>query len=209
MPPEPSFDDLMARLRAGDEAAADQLFHRFAARLIGLARGHLDALVRQKVDPEDVVQSVFKSFFVRHAEGQWDLGGWAGLWALLTAITVRKCGRRADYYHAARRDVRREVSAGPTAEQGLAGCAALARDPSPEEAVTLAEAVEGLLAPLGRRDRQIVVLSLQGHGTEEVAAQAGCTRRTAQRVLQRVHTHLEAQQAGEAAGAAEPPDRRE
>ncbi len=110
MTAEPSFDDLMARLRAGDQAAASQLFHRFACRLIGLARGRLDALVRQKVDPEDVVQSVFKSFFLRHASGQWDLGGWDGLWALLTVLTVRKCGRHAVHYRAGRRDVRREAS---------------------------------------------------------------------------------------------------
>src|SRR5690242_9456367 len=58
---EPSFADLMARLRAGDDAAAAALFQRFATRLIALARGRLDGLVRRKVDPEDVVQSVFRS----------------------------------------------------------------------------------------------------------------------------------------------------
>ena len=52
----------MARLRAGDNAAAAEVFRRFANRLIGLARTHLDARVRQKVDPEDVMQSALKSF---------------------------------------------------------------------------------------------------------------------------------------------------
>jgi len=32
MPKEPSFDDLMARLRAGDQDAATELFGRFAQR---------------------------------------------------------------------------------------------------------------------------------------------------------------------------------
>jgi len=36
------------------------LFEQFAQRLIGLARLHLDARLQHKVDPEDVVQSVYK-----------------------------------------------------------------------------------------------------------------------------------------------------
>ena len=60
-----SFDDVITRLRDGDSEAATEIFHRFAARLIALARTRLDSRVRQKVDPEDVVQSVFRSFFIR------------------------------------------------------------------------------------------------------------------------------------------------
>jgi DNA-directed RNA polymerase specialized sigma24 family protein len=53
-----------------DEQAARENFDRFARRLIGLARTRLDRRIRQKIDPEDVVQSVFRSFFTRH--------GWSG-----------------------------------------------------------------------------------------------------------------------------------
>jgi RNA polymerase sigma-70 factor (ECF subfamily) len=208
MSPDPSFVDLITGLRARDEAAAVQVFRRFAPRLIGLARAHLDALVRQKVDPEDVVQSVFRSFFLRQAGGGWDIGGWGSLWALLTALTVRKCGRTASHYRAARRDIRREVSPQPGAEGAPAGCAALAREPSPVEGAQLAETVERLLARLGRRDRGIVMLGLQGHTTDEVASQAGCTRRTVQRVLERLAGHLRAQE-DDAAGATEPAGRQE
>src|SRR6185295_15765908 len=70
MPPDPSFDDLMARLRTGDEAAAAEVFHRFTGRLIGLARRRLDHLVRPKVDAEDILQSVYRSFFRRSAGGR-------------------------------------------------------------------------------------------------------------------------------------------
>jgi RNA polymerase sigma-70 factor (ECF subfamily) len=194
MQPADSFDDLMARVRAGDEAAASQLFHRFASRLIALARGRLDALVRQKVDPEDVVQSVFKSFFLRHAEGQWDLGGWEGLWALLTVLTVRRCGRHAAHYRRASRDVRREAAPRDGENEPLAVCAALAREPSPAEAAELADTLGELLTSLDQRDRDIVVFSLQGYETAEVAARAGCSQRSVQRVLQWVRSRLERQE---------------
>ena len=112
MSADDSFEALMQRLRAGEEVAAAQLFQRYAGRLIALARSRLDELVRQKMDPEDVIQSVFKSFFHRHQEGNWDLADWDSLWSLLARITVRKCGRRAVYYHGERRDVRREAARG-------------------------------------------------------------------------------------------------
>ncbi len=67
---ETTFDDLMARLNDGDDEAAAEIFNRFVRRLIFLARSRLNAQVRQKEDPEDVVQSVFRSFFTRQVEGQ-------------------------------------------------------------------------------------------------------------------------------------------
>ena len=56
MADERSFDDLMARLRAGDADAARSVFERYTERLIALARSRLGKRLRQKVDPEDVLQ---------------------------------------------------------------------------------------------------------------------------------------------------------
>src|SRR5262249_37984573 len=101
----PSFDDLLAQLRRRDDAPGAEVFHRFRSRLLGLARKHLDTRVRPKVDPDDVVQSVFQTVFRRLAEGQFELDGWDGLWGLLTCVTVRRCGKWQDYFHTAARDV--------------------------------------------------------------------------------------------------------
>jgi RNA polymerase sigma-70 factor (ECF subfamily) len=107
---EPAFEALMARLRNGDQDAAGEVFQRFAQRLIALARSRLDRQVRQKVDPEDVMQSALKSFFWRQAQGEYDLANWDSLWSLLTVITLRKCGYRVRHFRAACRDVQREVA---------------------------------------------------------------------------------------------------
>ena len=181
---DPSFEAVIARLRAGDDAAAAEVFHRYARRLIGLARSRLDGLIRHKVDPEDILQSVYRSFFVHHAQGDFDLESWDGLWGLLTLITVRKCGHQRKYHRAARRDVGRE-SGWPE------GVDAFARDPTPSEAARLAETVEELLRELPPREQDIVSLSLQGHDTAEVSARVGRTERTVQRVLKRVRERLQ------------------
>jgi RNA polymerase sigma-70 factor (ECF subfamily) len=186
-----SFDDVMARLRAGEPAAAEAVVRRYARRLIALARARLGARLRGKEDPEDVVQSAYKSFFVRHAGGRFTLGDWGGLWALLVAITVRKCGRRAEHYRAARRDVRREAAAAEPADESGGGWEALDREPTPAEAAALAEAVETLLRGLEERDRLIVELSLQGCSAAAVAARVGCSGRTVERLRERVRQQLE------------------
>lgn len=185
-----TFDELMARVRAGERDAACQVFHQFTHRLVALARRQMDARIRQKIDPEDVLQSVWKSFFGRHADGQFDLQGWDGLWALLAQITVRKCGRWNVHFRAQRRNVGREGSEarspGPEADWQ-----ALASDPTPEEAAKLVEMVEELMAPLAEEDRPILMLRLQGHTVEEISTLLGRTEYMVNRVLKRVRRRLE------------------
>jgi RNA polymerase sigma factor (sigma-70 family) len=192
MSADSSFADFMARLRAGDPLAADQLFRQFAGRLIVLARGRLEASVRAKVDPEDVVQSVFGSFFRRQVQSDFALDSWDGLWGLLTTITLRKCGHRLVYFHAARRDVQREVRPETAGDASASGWEALTREPTPLEAAMLTETIEELMRWLPEdRDRRILQLSLQGYTVPEISAQVQRSERTVQRVLAHVRRQLE------------------
>jgi RNA polymerase sigma-70 factor (ECF subfamily) len=181
----------MDRLRRGEEAAAVEVFHHFARRLIGLARVRLGARLRQKVDPEDILQSVFKSFFVRQAAGAYDLDSWDSLWALLTVITLRKCGYRTRHFRAACRDLQREAAPARSQDDSAANWEAIARDPTPAEAACLTETVEQLLRGFDDRDRCIVELALQGYKAPEISTQVGLAERSVYRVLGRVQTKLE------------------
>jgi hypothetical protein len=105
-----SFAGFLGRLQSRDDTAARELFGRFTRQLIAVALRHIDAGLRHKVDPEDVVQSAYKSFFVRYGDGTLDVVNWNSLWGLLTLITARKCAERAAYHTAARRGVAREVA---------------------------------------------------------------------------------------------------
>jgi RNA polymerase sigma-70 factor, ECF subfamily len=180
-----SFDELMARLGAGEADAAREVFDRYAARLIALARTRLGEKLRRKVDAEDVLQSVYKSFFVRHAQGGVQAQNWEALWRLLTVITLRKCGRWVEYFHAGRRSVTVE-EAGDSRVGDV-----VAREPAPDEAAMLTETIERLLRDLEGREREIVTLGLQGLGAAEIATQVGRTRRTVERVLARLKARLE------------------
>jgi RNA polymerase sigma-70 factor (ECF subfamily) len=182
-----TFAALMSRLRAGEDAAAREVFERFAGRLIGLARGQFNQLLSRKVDPEDVVQSAYKSFFVRHRAGKLEVGDWDGLWHLLTLITLRKCADRAEYFRAKRRDAAREAGS----DKPDAWLAALDREPSPEEAVILAETVEGLFRDVSAHERPVLELSLQGYSVPEICERLGRAERTVRRLRERVRKRLE------------------
>jgi RNA polymerase sigma-70 factor (ECF subfamily) len=189
MPDDAAFAALMDRLRRGDQTAAWEVFDRYARRLAGLARTRLSSRFAAKLDPEDVVQSVFRSFFHRHADGQFELSNWESLWALLTVITLRKCGHKTEHFLAACRDVRRETV--PLSEECATSWQGIARDPTPVEAAVLTETIATLLGELAERDRGIVELSLQGEPAEAISAKLGCSERTAARVLGRVRRRLE------------------
>lgn len=186
-----SFEELMSRLRQGQEDAATEVFRRYAHRLIGLARLHLDSRLRQKVDPEDVLQSAMNSFFARHAQGQFDLNGPDSLWALLVEITLRKCGRWGERFRTGKRDLNRERPLAPADDSSDPGLAVPAADPSPSEPVLLAELIELVLHGLNERERRIVELKQQGYAVREICAQLGRSEVTVRRVLNRVRHRLE------------------
>lgn len=194
MADEEPVEELLERLRAGDEAAAAEVFNRFAQRLIALARTHLQRVIGNKEDPEDVVQSVYRSFFRRQREGQFQIDSWENVWGLLTVITLRKCGKRVEYFRAARRDVRREVRLSATESPNP--WEPITQDPTPEESVVLADVLEQVMRGLEDTDREILSLHLQGYTVPEISTQVGFARRTVRRTLETIRNRLRRLEAG-------------
>lgn len=185
-----SFAGFMDRLHSQDDAAAEELFERFALQLIALARRHIGDGLRHKVDPEDVVQSAYKSFFFRYGAGNLEVVNWNSLWGLLTLITVRKCAERAAYHRAECRNAALEVSLA-RGDDEAPWQDPLGREPTPLEAAVLAETVEKLLAGLDEEDRPILELSLQGYTTREISDRVGRAERTVRLLREGVRHRLE------------------
>jgi RNA polymerase sigma-70 factor (ECF subfamily) len=191
MPGSESFDEVIARLRDGDQDAAAEVFHRYARRIVGLARSRLDTGLQARVDPESVAQSVFRSFFIRHGQEQFELTDWDGLWSLLVRITLRKCGRQVAHHRAARRDVQKERGVAVPEEGSFdQHWEAISRDPTPDEAVALTETVEILMEQLDETQRRVVTLRLQGSTIPEISAEVQRTERTVNRILAHVRESL-------------------
>jgi RNA polymerase sigma-70 factor (ECF subfamily) len=166
------------------------LFELFTQRLIALARSHLHIRLQRKVDPEDVVQSAYKSFFVRYGEDVLRAQKLDDLWSLLSLITLRKCADRVRHYTTDRRNLAREAG-NSHADDAETWREAIDREPTPDEAAVLAETVEQMLSELAPPERPIVELSLQGYSTREVSERLGRAERSVRRVRERVRERLE------------------
>src|SRR4051794_19507985 len=85
----------LGALKAGDPAAAQPLWERYYARLVGLARARLRGAHRPgaMADEEDAALSAFDSFCAGMARGRFPmLADRVDLWRLLVVITARKAG---------------------------------------------------------------------------------------------------------------------
>jgi RNA polymerase sigma-70 factor (ECF subfamily) len=188
-------DDRQPGAKPVGDAIAPEVLDRFTHRLIGLARRQLDVRLQHKIEPEDVVQSAYKSFFLRYGEAALADQGLPELWGLLRCITLRKCADRVRYYRAECRDISRETAAPPEAEDAELFRDAVSREPTPEQAAVLAETVEQLLRWLDADERSIIELSLQGYTTQEISEQLGRAERSVRRLRERVRRQLERLQA--------------
>jgi DNA-directed RNA polymerase specialized sigma24 family protein len=116
--PPPTDGSLLRRVEAGEPAAAKTLYERYAERLYAMARQHSGADLAARFDPEDILQSVFRTFFRRASRGDYDLPDDDNLGRLLLVITLNKVRAKGAYHRAAMRDVR-HTKHGPAADHAL------------------------------------------------------------------------------------------
>jgi RNA polymerase sigma-70 factor (ECF subfamily) len=110
-----SIPDLVGRLREGDPRAAEQLVAAYAQRLTRLAEQHLSRRLAGRLDGEDVVQSVFRTFFRRSAQREFQIDSSDAIWHLLAKITLLKARAKGRHHSAEKRDVRAETPHGSDA----------------------------------------------------------------------------------------------
>jgi RNA polymerase sigma-70 factor (ECF subfamily) len=170
--------------RGGNEQTARQLFDTYVERLMALARKRISQRLASRVDPEDIVQSVFRTFFGRLKEGRFEIADQDDLTKLLMRITVHKTLRQVAYHKAAKRDPSLETGQDDSACAGLLEL--LDREPSPEDAVTFCDQLEHFLSKLRPQERQILEMRMQGYSNEEIADKLGIYDRKIRRILERV-----------------------
>src|SRR5262245_17265996 len=179
--------ELLHRVQAGDQQAAQQLFACYSQKLTALAEQQLSRRLAGRLDGEDVVQSVFRTFFRRSTAGEFQIDGSAQLWRLLVTITLMKARAKARYHLADKRDARAEQAPGP--DDWLPQ--AVAREPGPEEAAILVDQIDALLRGLPALHAQVLERRLQGHHVTDIAAQLSVSRQTVHRVLNLLQQRLQ------------------
>jgi len=173
---------LLRQVRGGESEAATQLYLRYANRLRALAAAQTSKEVARRVDPEDIVQSVFRTFFRRVARGEYEVPPGDELWKLLLVIGLNKVRALAAFHKAARRDVRQTEST--DARDNVAAT-------EEDDLRVLQMTIDELLVPLPAAHRDIITLRIAGHEVNEVASRTGRAKRTVERILQEFRKSLQ------------------
>jgi RNA polymerase sigma-70 factor (ECF subfamily) len=189
MADEVPFLELIRRVRAGDQEAAADLLRTYEPAIRRAVRLRLgDARLRRVMDSQDICQSVFASFFLRAASGQYEVETPDQLIRLLAVMARNKVAKQLQGQRAACRDQRR-VSAQPIEEQGVANS-----DPTPSREVSARELLNEAHRRLSPDERQLVELRHSGHDWAEIAGMVGGTpealRKKLSRALARVAEEL-------------------
>jgi RNA polymerase sigma factor (sigma-70 family) len=178
---------LLEQFRGGDDIAAEALFNRYFQRLTLLARSRLSPRLARRTDPEDVVLSVYRSFFIAARAGRFTLRRGGDLWRLLASITKHKLLKQTRYQTADRRSIDSEMPLDQVEEARFRGWE---RQPTPEDAIALADELEAVFSQLNPFGRRVLELRLQGAQLAEITRDTGRSDRTIRRTLAEIREIL-------------------
>jgi RNA polymerase sigma-70 factor, ECF subfamily len=177
---------LLRRIQQGHSDASTALYLRYANRLMAVAAARTSRDMAQRVDPEDIVQSVFRTFFRRITLGQYEVPEGEELWKLLLVIALNKVRSTGRHHRAAKRAL------GRTAAGEAYDSAALLKPGKDEAALNFLQMViDDLMRELPPAHRRMIELRIEGHEVNEIAAAVQRSKRSVERELQEFRKRLQ------------------
>ncbi|HLU38657.1 MAG TPA: sigma-70 family RNA polymerase sigma factor [Planctomycetota bacterium] len=167
-PPPPA----LARARAGDRAAIEELLARYLPALRGFLRVQAGADLRARESSSDLAQSVCREVLQDLADFEWRGEPEFRHWLFKRAY--HKLLHRRAHWQAQRRDVGREVALAASDEALLSAYRSLATPSAELMAREAVERIEAALDQLPETWRTAIVLhKLVGLSHAEIAAETG------------------------------------
>jgi RNA polymerase sigma factor (sigma-70 family) len=182
------FRHFIRRLRAGDNDAVEELVRRYGPTIRRVARVRLgDTRLQRLFDSADICQSVFGSFFIRIALGQYELETPDQLLKLLLAMGRRKVIDRAREAGADCRDYRRN-------QESLDVGRCIAPAPDPSRQVAARELLDEFRKRLTEDERRLADQRSAGRAWAEIAQERGesaeALRKQLSRAIDRVAVEM-------------------
>ena len=177
------WDTVCLQLHLKDPDGARRVFEAYSEQLVRLASNHIDPALRRRFDGDDVVQSVFRTFFRRLDDGSLNIHRSEHLWKLLVTITLCKTRSHARRHRAQCRDAKREAVF-------IENRDILANAASTEDVLALWDEIRAVTEGLPARTADVISLRLEGNGKAEIARKLGITRQTVHRLLSLVESRL-------------------
>jgi DNA-directed RNA polymerase specialized sigma24 family protein len=168
----PSFTDLIHRVRSGDAEAAAEIVRRFEPEIRRRIRTWIRLYgteLRPVFESMDVCQSIMSEFFLRVSAGLYDLDEPKQVLGLLAAMTRNKLRVLSRDQRRQRRDVRRNEPLGEGSRAGVAS------DETPSRIVAGRELLREFQARLTDEERMVAELRSENTGWAEIAGKVGGT----------------------------------
>ena len=194
MPNDDDFTDLLARARAGDEAAIRDFLITVRAGSSDDGPSRLPRKLRTQFDSTDFVQAVWQSFFV---------GSAGRILAISTMSSISAdfcpgwCGTRCSEQHrrltrTEKYDLAREERLYVRRGDREVPREVVSPEPSPSQAVQASDRMAQLTAGRSPREVEVITLRRQGLTFDEIAERTGINERTVRRVIDSARSLLEA-----------------
>lgn len=173
-----SFESLLDQVRHGSEEAAWQLIEDYGSHILSVVRRQLDRDMRARLDSQDLVQAVWKSFFTDrdHMEA---IVNPQQLIAFLAKMARNKVVDEFRRNIRTRRDIEREDAEIRNEKLDYQR----GRDPTPSQVAIARERWSSMLAQRSDLHQQIIRLRLSGASFEAIATELAINERTARRVI--------------------------
>lgn len=170
---------LLVRIQAGEDDAATAIYSRYASRLLKLADQNSGDDLAVRIDAEDIVQSVFRTFFRRVSDGHYLIPEGDELWKLLLVIALNKVRMIAEFHRAGKRDISHTKPIGD-------------RDYANKSDATqiLRMTIDDVLTTLPEAHRLVVRARIDGHEIAEISELVSVSRRSVERILQSFRKRL-------------------
>lgn len=183
--------ELVERWRAGDEDAATILHERYLTRLLNLVGRHLADKFNSRLDPDDVVQSVFRSIFRLTREGRFEFEGDSDFWKLLLTMALNKVRNTVRHHQAGKRTP--EVESISTSADGVDGYIVnrLSSQPTLQEIVSFTDMLEQVLQQLDPDQQLLIQYRIEGYTQKEIAQKLGVDDRTVRRMFSSIRSRGE------------------
>ncbi len=178
-------EDLIQRVRAGDQAAATEFFEEYRKDLRRVIQARMRAsgvTSRAMGDTSDIFQLVMAGFLVGSAVGRYPLDRPDEVRAVLGQIARR---RVIDL-------VRRIRARGPTPEGGVGagGLDPVAPDPGPLSHATIRDLIEAAKQMLTPAEREIAEMRKDGLSWEEIGHQTGRSAEAVRKLIDRASERI-------------------
>ena len=180
--------ELVDRWRRGEEEAATLLHERYLVKLLNLVGRHLADRFNSRLDPDDVVQSVFRSIFRLTREGRFEFEDDSDFWKLLLTMALNKVRNTVRHHQAGKRDPALESVS--TSADGVDGylIGRLGSQPSIQEIVSFADMLEQILERLDTDEQLLIQYRIEGYTQKEIAEKLGVDDRTVRRMFAQIRT---------------------